>query len=160
MQVVKEVTEKTLDGEVTTYMLRAGADPNKTVNIGEIDGEIFDSADNARRVLVERVTQAIAARVEQAVSKAKEWYPSGFEHASDDPLSLIKKTVLVTGEQAAAPAPKRKNGNGGAPAKPAPRAETTELAAELAAEAEAAVIELPDGTKAKVKSVKLPPNLS
>ncbi len=148
MQVVEEITKKTLEGEVTTYMLRAGSDPNKVLSINEIDGEIFDSSDTAKRTLIERVSQSITNRVEQAVNKAKEWYPSGFEHASDDPLTLIKKATLGNGEQAAKP-------------KRQARTETAALAAELAAEAAEAdaIVELPDGTKAKVKSVKLPSSL-
>jgi len=151
MQVVEEITKKTLEGEVTTYMLRAGSDPNKVLSISDIDGEIFDSADNAKKTLFDRVSQSINYRVEQAVAKAKEWYPTGFEHASDDPLALIKKATLG-GEKPAPAKPKKP-----AAAPGAPRPETAALAAELAAEAEDAVVELPDGTKAKVKSVKLPP---
>ena len=155
MQVVKEVTEKTLEGEVVTHMVRAGADPQKVLAITDIDGEIFDSAEKAKKVLIERVSNSISQRVDNAVSKAKEWYPSGFEHASDDPLSIIKKTA-APGVAESRPAtqppkpPKRQ------PMKP----EVAALAAELAEEAQdQAVLQLPDGSTAKVKSVKLPPEL-
>jgi hypothetical protein len=158
MQVVEEITKKTLNGEETSYILRAGADANKTLNINEIDGEVFDSAEVAKKVLVDRVSQAITTRVDQAIAKAKEWYPSGFEHASDDPLSLIKKTQLMTAaDQAVAPKPVKRP-----PAQLKP--ETAQLAAELQQEADAVMMEVPDGNggiqQVKVKGVKLPPTLS
>lgn len=164
MQVVEEITKKTLtEGEVTTYMVRAGADPNKVLAITDIDGEVFDSSEKALKTLIDRVSKSITLRVEQAVGKAKEWYPSGFESASDDPLSIIKKSTL---DPAAAAVTKPKKGQ---PQVEKPNAnirpETAELAAELAAEAEDAVaMEVPDGNggvmRAKVKAVKLPPELS
>lgn len=164
MQVVEEITKKTLDGELTTYMVRFGADPNKVLAIGDVDGEIFDSSERALKTLIERVSKSITIRVEQAVSKAKEWYPSGFESASDDPLSIIKKTTSdPTVQQVAKP----KRGRSESPP-PLPqnavRPETAALAAELAAESDAVVMEVPDGNggmvAAKVRGVKLPPELS
>jgi hypothetical protein len=159
MQVVEEITKKTLEGEVTTYMLRAGADASKVLPINDIDGEIFDSADNARKTLIERVSQSIATRVDQAISKAKEWYPSGFEHASDDPMSLIKKTMTVTDQLAAARQAKQQKQQ-----QRQLQPELAELQAELQAETEqSAMIEIPDGNggirMAKVNSVKVPPSM-
>jgi hypothetical protein len=155
MQVVEEITKKTLEGEVTTYMVRAGAGADKVLAVSDIDGEVFDSAEKAKKVLIERVSASIAQRVDQAVQKAKEWYPSGREIVSDDPMSLIKKVTTI-GEQPAKPNKK--------PPQPSMKAETAQLAAELAAEAEnGLMMEVPDGkggvTMAKVKGVKLPPQL-
>ena len=154
MQVIEIQNKKTLDGEVTTYMVRAGSDPKKILAINDIDGEIFDSSENAKKTLIDRVSQSISARVEQAVLKAKEWYPSGFEHASDDPLALIKKATLGTEKS---PVAKPKNPSG-------PRAELTALADELREEVEdASLMEVPgpNGTmqKVKIKGVKLPTSL-
>jgi len=150
MQVVEEISKKTLEGEFTTYMVRAGADVNKVLAITEIDGEIFDSAEKAKNTLVERVSNSISLRVENAIAKAKEWYPTGFEHAIDDPMSIIKKT---SPGQEPKPVKSRQ-------LKP----EMAQLAAEFAQEAEdATVMEIPDGNggmiTAKVKSVKVPPTL-
>jgi hypothetical protein len=148
MQCVEEITKKTLNGEITTYMVR-GQDASKPLAISEIDGEVFDSAERAKKVLIERVSASISHRVDQAMEKAKEWYPAGFEQAQDDPMSLIKKTVTVSEQQQ--PKPKRQSSP--------PRAELAELAAELTAESEQAMMELPDGTKAKIRSVKVPPSM-
>lgn len=150
MQVVEILAKSTLDGDTTTYMVR-GQDPAKPLAISEIDGEVFDSAERAKKVLIERVSQSISQRVDQAMEKAKEWYPSGFESAKDDPMSLIKKQVTVGEQPVPQPHPR--------PRKQPPRAELAELAAELQAEGEQAVMELPDGTKAKIRSVKVPPSM-
>jgi hypothetical protein len=144
MQVVEEITKKTLEGEVTAYMVRGGTGADQTLSMADIDGEVFDSADRVRRTLTERATAGINQRVEQAVEKAKEWYVGGFEATADDPLTLVKKQPPVPS-------------NRGKKEHRTPAPEVAELAAEL--QADSAVIELPDGTRAKVKSVKLPPVL-
>lgn len=153
MQVIEEITKKTLNGDETTYILRVGADPGKIIDISKIEDEVFDSAENAKKVLVERVTRAINFRVEQAVEKAKEWYPSGFEHASDDPLSGIT-IKRADSEQPTQKQHKKQPGQ--------MQPETAQLAAELAEEA--MVMEVPDANgvmrAVKVKGVKLPSTLS
>lgn len=137
--VIKEITEKSLDGEVRTYMVRAGADPNKIVAVSSIDGELFASASAAKAALIDRATSSVSHLIDQAILKAQEWYPSGREGQAGDPLTLMMKQDTVQAPQ--------------------PRPELVELAQELkqeAQEAEAAVVELSGGVKAKVRSVKLP----
>jgi hypothetical protein len=149
MLVAEIQSKKTLEGEVTLYMLRVGQDATKMIAIGEVDGEIFDSSDKAKAMLLERVTATINARVDEAITKAREWYPSGREQPSDDPMAMIKKSMTVT-EQAEArkPAPKQKG---------ALKPELAALDAELRAEADGMpMMELPNGQKVKVRSVKLP----
>lgn len=123
MQVIKEITEKTMGGEVTTYMVQGGADATSALLISEIDGEIFDSADRAKVALIERATATISRLIDNAVVKSREWYPQSFEAPAGDPMALLKK----------------QNGSGNG----------IELAGD------ASVIELPDGKKARVRSVKV-----
>jgi hypothetical protein len=152
MQIVEELVKRTLDGEVTSYMVRGGTDPKAQLLITEVDGEIFDSSDRAKAVLIERVTAIIARQVDAAVQKAKEWYPNSFEAPSDDPLTLLKKSPGTPPDVATK----------GRKAKPAPANPVAELAAELQQESDeialqdATLITLPDGSKAKVNSIKLP----
>ena len=146
VQVVKEVTEKTLDGEVKSYMVRAGAKPEDVLGLDALDGEVFDSAVTARTTLIDRATSNISQRIDLAAQKAKEWYPAGFEQAVDDPLAAVRKAA------APKPPPKRKG------------AEVEALASELAQEAaaadtEASIVTLPDGTKARIGSIKLPDSM-
>lgn len=77
MQIVEIVTKKTLMGEEINYILQAGPDKTKKISIDHIDGEIFESSEKARQVLIERATQQINRLVDAAISKTSEWY--GYE---------------------------------------------------------------------------------
>jgi hypothetical protein len=76
MQVIEEITKKTLKGEVKTYVLQGGSDPNSTVVLDQIDGEVFDSSEEVRQTLLSRATNQINKIVATAVTKSKEWYSS------------------------------------------------------------------------------------
>jgi hypothetical protein len=151
MQVAKRLTEETLEGEVVTYMARAGSTPDKLIPLTQIDGEIFDSAEKAKRILIDRVTTSISTMVDNAIAKAHEWYPTGKELVNDDPMALLTKPVSVTEQlmqtRQQASRPKATN--------PA----LAEFQAEMRAEARGDIIELPDGTKARIRNVNLPPAL-
>jgi hypothetical protein len=142
MMCVKEVTERTLDGEVTTYMVR-GKEADKVMALSDVDGEVYDSTDKVRSVLIERLSSAVNKKVDAAKAKATEWYASGFEEASDDPLALIKKPAS---NPESVPVKRRRRVSN----------ETAELASEIAAESSGEIIELPDGTKARIRNVQLP----
>ena len=131
MQVIEEITKRTLEGAVTTYVVRAGSE-GKTLALNEIDGEVFDSAERAKVTLIERASQSITQRVALAVSKSKDWYPGGFEGDRSALATLAAKSQTP--------------------------AATEDLNFGLEEE-EMTVMELPDGTKAKVRTLKVPQNL-
>jgi hypothetical protein len=74
MQVVEEITKKTLKGEEKNYVLQGGADADSKVLLDKVDGEIFNSAVEAREVLVSRATAQIDKLVSNAILKSREWY--------------------------------------------------------------------------------------
>jgi len=74
MQVVEIITKKTLKGQEVQYLLQGGSDRSTTVLLDKVDGEIFDSAEVARKTLVVRATKQIDKLINLAVTKAKEWY--------------------------------------------------------------------------------------
>ena len=74
MLVVEEITKKTLQGEDTNYVLQGGADSSSTVLLTQVDGEIFESAEEARNSLVAKATEQIDRIVLTAINKSKEWY--------------------------------------------------------------------------------------
>lgn len=74
MQIVEEITKKTLEGSVTDYVLQAGNKDEK-IHLKDIQGEVFETPEQTKRVLVERVTKQIERLIEQAVKKSQEWYP-------------------------------------------------------------------------------------
>jgi len=150
MQVVEEITKKTLGGEETSYMVQAGQDPKSQMLITDVAGEIFDSASKAQVVLTERATTVIGRLVANAVQKATEWYPNSFESPADDPISMLKKAPTLPTQPVVKQPRARKTNN-----------PVDELKTELTAEAEeGSYITLPDGQRAKIRSVKLPDGMS
>lgn len=149
MQVVEEITKKTLDGEVKTYMVRAGSKAEDVLSVADIDGEVFDSASKAKSTLIERSTHAITQRVEMALSKAKEWYPTGFEEASDDALNAVRKNITSIAKPKTLP---KKISNELAQLQ-------AEMQEEVLDEGESSFMELPDGTRVKIGSLKLPESM-
>mgnify|MGYP003347976187 CR=1 FL=1 len=77
MQISEVIHKKTLKGEETKYVLRGGTDKSVTLMLDEVEGEIFDSSDKARKSLVQRATQQVNNIVDMAVKKSKEWYGDG-----------------------------------------------------------------------------------
>jgi len=76
MQVIEEITKKSLNGVEIDYVLRAGGEDPKTILHREIRGEIFETADKAKMILTERATKSVHMLVEAAYKKSLEWYPT------------------------------------------------------------------------------------
>ena len=152
MQVVEEVTKKTLEGTATTYLVRGGPNADAAIPIGEVDGEIFDSAAKVQKTLLERANNGINERVQNAVTKAQEWYPTGFEESADDELAAIRKPAQPGQAPPPVQAPPSRRQK-----KPPVSPEMQELTQELAAETAGLEVRLDDGTVAKVK---LPPGMA
>jgi hypothetical protein len=74
MMVVEEITKRTMQGEQTNYVLQGGSDSSSTILLDKVDGEIFESADEAKYVLTSRATSQIERLVDTAVEKAEQWY--------------------------------------------------------------------------------------
>lgn len=74
MQVVEVITKKTLEGEAVSYILQAGSEKSSRIELSTVDGEIFETAERARKTLVERATSQINKLVETATRKSAEWY--------------------------------------------------------------------------------------
>ncbi len=74
MRIIEEITKKTLKGEDINYVVQAGASIDSTILLSQIEGEIFITPDEAKRVLIERATGQIEKIVDNAIVKAKEWY--------------------------------------------------------------------------------------
>jgi hypothetical protein len=79
MLVVEEIVKRTLRGEETNYVLQGGSDPSSRLMLDQVDGDIFNSAEEARNVLVSKATSQIEKLVLAAKEKAKEWYTSSHD---------------------------------------------------------------------------------
>lgn len=98
MQVVEVITKKTLSGEEVSYILQAGSDKSSKVDLSSIEGEIFNTAEKARKTLVERATMQINKLIEVATKKAAEWYgendkvePQSIQNLPDLSIPQINK---------------------------------------------------------------------
>jgi hypothetical protein len=75
VQIIEEITKKSLNGETTNYVVRSGP-KGETKQLSELDGQVFDSIDTLRQTLHEKVLKMIDIVVENSEKKAKQWYSS------------------------------------------------------------------------------------
>lgn len=99
MMIIEEIVKRTLQGEEVNYMLQGGSDPTTTILLNQVDGEIFESADEAKYVLTNRATTQIEKLVDAAVARANEWYNT--QKQEDRPIIMSlqqpeQETVKVT----------------------------------------------------------------
>lgn len=92
IQIVEEIVKRSLSGEEIAYKVSYGKD-GKSAMLAEIDGEVFDSAENVRNVLVTRSTEAIHGMVMNAKKNSESWYEGGFEKVDEDELTVTKVPV-------------------------------------------------------------------
>jgi hypothetical protein len=74
MMVIEEITKRTLKGEEKNYVLQGGPDSETTILLNQVEGEIFDSPEEAKKMLITRATSQIERIVDSAVEKAIQWY--------------------------------------------------------------------------------------
>jgi len=81
-QVIEEITKKTLTGTEIDYVVKVGGTEPKTHRLKDINGEVFETADKARIVLIDRATKSVTKLVQTAHAKARQWYPTSFEDSA------------------------------------------------------------------------------
>lgn len=93
VQVIEEIIKKSLNGTSTSYMIRMNSGEDaKEYDIAHIKGEVFESAQVAKKMLTKRAAESIEKLVDDAVNKATAWYESGFE-AIDDEMPLHEQST-------------------------------------------------------------------
>jgi hypothetical protein len=90
MYVSEEIIKRTMHkGEIVSdcdYILQAGGPNPKVLALSSIQGEIFETAEQARIVMIDRATKSINKHIEGAINKAKEWYSASEAKSLDDTL--------------------------------------------------------------------------
>lgn len=79
MMIVEEITKRTLKGEEKNYVLQGGPDSATTILLNQVEGEVFDSSEEAKKVLISRATSQIEKIVDSAIEKATQWYQTNNE---------------------------------------------------------------------------------
>jgi DNA recombination-dependent growth factor C len=97
VQVVEEIIKRTITGESNSYIVKVGR-ASKHVPLSELDGEVFESVDLLREILMKKVMNTVNSVVDNAVLKASEWYqhPEVVSPLSETPQSQLDETVVVT----------------------------------------------------------------
>lgn len=90
VQVVEELTSRTLKGLETTYMVRLGDDKN-VVTIDKIDGEIFESPNDLIDTLIKRASVSVQRIVAEAIQRAQAWYPDHAQVKSITNVASMKR---------------------------------------------------------------------
>lgn len=91
MMIVEEIIKKTLQGEQTNYVLQGGSDSDSTILLSQVDGEVFETPDEAKYVLTSRATAQIEKIVDSAVARASEWYPSQIERSENKEVLTLQQ---------------------------------------------------------------------
>jgi hypothetical protein len=73
VQVVEEITKKTLTGETVSYMINVGKKAQTTM-LSDIEGDVFESVETLRSTLIERITNSVNSLIDNATQRASEWY--------------------------------------------------------------------------------------
>lgn len=94
MQVIEVITKKTLGGEDVSYVLQAGSDKNSRIMLDQVDGEIFDSVEVAKKTLIQRATLQISKLIDIAVKKAVEWYNYNEGETSPQTIQDLPEFVM------------------------------------------------------------------
>jgi hypothetical protein len=94
--IVEEITKKTVQGTITSYMVSAKTgEGDKIVELTKIPGEFFESSTQARKVMLERAAQAVNAIVDKSIKLSQVQFPSGFEEKVVDDNVLEAKEMLA-----------------------------------------------------------------
>ena len=91
VQVVEEITKRTLNGETINYVVRVGK-KGEMMPLSEMGGQVFDSIETLRHTLFERITRSVESIITSTITRANEWYPNQVEVTSvtPTPQSIIK----------------------------------------------------------------------
>jgi len=87
IQVVEEVIKRTLDTVTTSYIVSMGTqNSSKTSDIAALNGQVYESAQKAKRDLTDKATAMISHLIDQAVKQASQWYGNSFEDVGLTPI--------------------------------------------------------------------------
>jgi len=106
-QIVEEVTKKTLQGEITTYMISPPSKKTDTkkMNLSKLDGSIYSSADSAKKAMQAHAEKAIDQMFEHTEKLVKTYFvtspPVSFEPPEDQiEEEGFQKIMLENGQVA------------------------------------------------------------
>lgn len=86
VQVTEQVVRRTLKGEETTYSVAIpGREGLKSIELNQIDGDVFESIEDVRSQMFEHAKNVISAVTEKALNVAR----NRFDYAAADGSSAV-----------------------------------------------------------------------
>jgi len=73
VQIIEEITKRSLNGETTNYIVRLG-NKNEPISLSDLDGQVFDSIEVLRQTLYDKTIKIIDSVIENSEKRAHEWY--------------------------------------------------------------------------------------
>jgi len=73
VQVVEEITKRSINGENVSYIVKIGKN-KETIPLSEIGGQPFESIEDLRNTLIDRITKTIDVIVSTTLEKANSLY--------------------------------------------------------------------------------------
>lgn len=93
VQVVEEITKKTISGETIQYIVKTNKSGN-TMTLSDMDGHVFDSIDVLKQTLQDRITKTINTVVHNAIKRAEAWYDVRHEQFVEKPTDAMASQAL------------------------------------------------------------------
>lgn len=94
VQVVEEITKRTLNGETINYVVKVGK-KGEMMPLSEMGGQVFDSIETLRHTLFERITRSVESIITSTITRANEWYPNQVENIN---LNQMPQSAVTTEE--------------------------------------------------------------
>lgn len=95
VQVVEEITKRTLSGETINYIVKVGK-KGETTSLSDMDGQVFDSVDSLRTTLYDRITRSVETIITNTVVRANEWYPTQQQVEETIQIQELAQPEIVT----------------------------------------------------------------
>lgn len=94
VQVVEEITKKSMGGESTSYIVKTGNNKD-VVPLADIGGQVFESIETLRKTLLEKVTKTIDGVISSTIRKSNEWYPNQVSNLDMNNEELVQPPMTV-----------------------------------------------------------------
>jgi hypothetical protein len=95
LQVIEEVTKKTLAGQVVTYKVRMGRGNEKVYDLAQIDGKVYTDIERLKRDMIDNTIKTVGGICAKATKAAHDWYGAAqvTQQLVSDEINDIDHTV-------------------------------------------------------------------
>ena len=84
--VCEEIKKRSLSGETVNYVVRLPTEDGREVEISQLDAEVFETVENARKAIIDRISSQVDKMLDEARSMATIF--------SDDAMTIAEENAL------------------------------------------------------------------